>query len=568
MKFLFRAIFVAVLLAGVVLAGVGSSGRVLAGQVSVNLGGVCVREGARDKVAGKQVVCVLNVKKQLRWRLVKAKTVRVVTGTTTSTSVVSTTTVAPTTTSTSTTSTSTTSTSTTSSSTSSSTSTTSSTTTSTSTSVLGGDRTAPVVTLGRSTGSAVVATLTFTVTGNEPIRCSTLSASEGVDFRFTRISRINSIVQTAEDVCTISVQSTAEPGDTNPRESSLAAASTFSITDTAGNTQTVLSGSPQTIWVLRIARPVISLSATTETVNLNVAMNGYTVTSSGGTVASYSLTGTLPAGVSFSTTTGRITGTPTATQTATTYTITATNTSGSTTATFTLTVVRTCASGGECIVGNTGPGGGIVFYVSAANFTSTGSDCNTTCKYLEAAPADQSAGIVWATTTANCYANNSNTGNQNCQTNSIYSGTGQAEKFTASEAIGMGMSNTVAIVARHDAATPSVSKTLYAAGLADSYSVNGKTDWHLPSRLELNQLCRYAGNQTVDNAATSCGVAVGAVKTGFETGRLWNSSESALEGASNTNFWADGIRIYGFWASIQKSNTIHVRAVRAFGPTG
>ena len=228
----------------------------------------------------------------------------------------------------------------------------------------------------------------------------------------------------------------------------------------------------------------------------------------------------------------------------------------------------TCATGGTCDVGDTGPGGGKVFYVSATNFTSTGSDCNTACKYLEAAPADQSAGIVWATTTTNCYANNSNTGNQNCQTNSIYSGTGQAEKFTASEAIGMGMSNTVAIVARHDAATPSVSKTLYAAGLADSYSVNGKTDWHLPSRLELNQLCRYAGNQTVDNAATSCGVAVGAVKTGFETGRLWNSSESALNGASNTNFWADGIRIYGFWASIQKSNTIHVRAVRAFGPTG
>ena len=228
----------------------------------------------------------------------------------------------------------------------------------------------------------------------------------------------------------------------------------------------------------------------------------------------------------------------------------------------------TCAQGGACVVGDTGPGGGKVFYVSATNFTSTGSDCGTACKYLEAAPVQQSTGIVWATTTANCYALDSTTGNQSCQQNSIYSGTGQAAKFTASEAIGMGMSNTAAIVARHDAATPSVSKTLYAAGIADSYSVNGKTDWHLPSRLELNQLCRYAGNQTVDNAATTCGVAVGAVKAGFETGRLWNSSESALNGASNTNFFADGIRIYGFWASIQKSNTIHVRAVRAFAPTG
>ena len=70
-KVLFRASFVAVLSAGVVLAGAGSSGRVLTGRLSVNLGGVCVREGACDKVAGQKVVCVLNAKKQLRWRVVK-----------------------------------------------------------------------------------------------------------------------------------------------------------------------------------------------------------------------------------------------------------------------------------------------------------------------------------------------------------------------------------------------------------------------------------------------------------------------------------------------------------------
>ena len=48
----------------------------------------------------------------------------------------------------------------------------------------------------------------------------------------------------------------------------------------------------------------------------------------------------------------------------------------------------TCATGGTCIVGDTGPGGGIVFYVRAAGgtFTSTGSVCGTACKYLEAAP--------------------------------------------------------------------------------------------------------------------------------------------------------------------------------------
>jgi hypothetical protein len=526
-----------------VLGGVGSSAEVLAGRLSVKVGGVCVREGARDKVAGKRVVCVLNVKKQLRWRLVKAKTVRVVTGTSTSTSVVSTsTTVAPTTTVANTTSTSTSSTSTTTSSSSSST---------TSTSVVGGDRTAPVVTLGRSTGSAVVATLTFTVTGNEPIRCSTLSSSEGVDFRFTRISRINSIVQTTEDVCTISVQSTAEPGDTNARESTLAAASTFSVSDTVGNTQTVLSGSPQTIWVQRIARPVISLSATTETANVNAAINGYTVTSSGGTVASYSLTGTLPAGLSFSTTTGRITGTPTAAQTATTYTITATNISGSGTATFTLTVVRTCANGGECIVGNTGPGGGKVIYVSTTNFTSTGSDCNTagaggvtTCKYLEAAPTGWGNGI---TIEPGDIGDKEVTGTSTVDprlkwcNDSIW-----LRNELTKTAIGDGRPNTTTRtqnVARGECTTGAIFH-------AELYEGNGKRDWHLPSKDELNQM---RINREVLGDLPNVGNTT-----------WWSSSEVGTGNALNQNFFVGNTN----GNANGKTFLSYVRPVRAFGPTG
>ena len=37
-------------------------------------------------------------------------------------------------------------------------------------------------------------------------------------------------------------------------------------------------------------------------------------------------------------------------------------------------------------MGDTGPGGGIVFYVAASNFTALYSPCNRTCRYLEAAP--------------------------------------------------------------------------------------------------------------------------------------------------------------------------------------
>ena len=363
-------------------------------------------------------------------------------------------------------------------------------------------------------------------------------------FRFTRISRINSIVQTAEDVCTISVQSTAEPGDTNPRESTLAAAPTFSVSDRAGNTQTTLSGSPQTIWVQRIARPVISLSATTETVNLNVAMNGYTVTSSGGSIASYSLTGTLPAGLSFSTTTGRITGTPTVAQAATTYTITATNISGSGTATFTLTVVRTYA------VGETGPGGGIVFYVQAAGgtFTSTGSDCGNTCKYLEAAPNNWGASTTVEDLCRGVVADR----DPEC----LWSGN-QAGAIGATAqgfVVGSGYANTQAAVGQAGGGNTAG----HAVAAAWDYTNNTKSDWHLPSRDELNELCKYARN-TGQAAGAAIICAGGELRTGFTNMTYWSSTEN-----NGTSVWVHPFG--GLVTQDGKSWVGHVfRPVRAFG---
>ena len=53
--------------------------------------------------------------------------------------------------------------------------------------------------------------------------------------------------------------------------------------------------------------------------------------------------------------------------------------------TITRAVDPTCAEGGVCEVGDIGPGGGIVFYVTATPFTSDAS-CGSNCLYLEMAP--------------------------------------------------------------------------------------------------------------------------------------------------------------------------------------
>ena len=63
-----------------------------------------------------------------------------------------------------------------------------------------------------------------------------------------------------------------------------------------------------------------------------------TPTTTGGAVALYSVSPALPAGLSLSTTTGAISGTPTAVTATASYTVTASNSAGSTTTSLSITV--------------------------------------------------------------------------------------------------------------------------------------------------------------------------------------------------------------------------------------
>ena len=90
-----------------------------------------------------------------------------------------------------------------------------------------------------------------------------------------------------------------------------------------------------------VRAPTLTLSSNSETKSVNSAITGYTISSTGGTITSYAITPSAPAGLSFNTTTGLLTGTPTEVSGATAFTITGTNGAGSATATFTLTVTTT-----------------------------------------------------------------------------------------------------------------------------------------------------------------------------------------------------------------------------------
>ena len=90
--------------------------------------------------------------------------------------------------------------------------------------------------------------------------------------------------------------------------------------------------------------PSISLSQSTLNAMAGTAINSYSITSSGGPVSDYSISPNIAVtpnnGISFSTSTGLISGTPTSAASSITYTITASNGGGSTTTTFSIIVAE------------------------------------------------------------------------------------------------------------------------------------------------------------------------------------------------------------------------------------
>ncbi|WP_299016415.1 FG-GAP-like repeat-containing protein, partial [uncultured Polaribacter sp.] len=85
-----------------------------------------------------------------------------------------------------------------------------------------------------------------------------------------------------------------------------------------------------------LAPPAITSSQSDYNGVINVALTTISTTNSGGTIVSYAISPSLPSGLSFSSTTGVITGTPTVALAQTQFTITATNAAGSGTVNFNL----------------------------------------------------------------------------------------------------------------------------------------------------------------------------------------------------------------------------------------
>ena len=194
------------------------------------------------------------------------------------------------------------------------------------------------ITATNATGSST-ATFTFTVVVATP--AFTLSSSS--ESRATGTSLTGyTISSTGGAVTSYSISPSAPAGLTfststgllSGSPTSVASATTYTITatNTSGNASATFE------LTVTLGAPAFSLSSISETRSAGTALSGYTITSSGGTIASYSISPSAPTGLAFSTSTGLLSGTPTVAASATTYTITAINATGNSTAEFVLTV--------------------------------------------------------------------------------------------------------------------------------------------------------------------------------------------------------------------------------------
>jgi hypothetical protein len=174
-----------------------------------------------------------------------------------------------------------------------------------------------------------------------------------------------------------------------------------------------------------------------------------------------------------------------------------------------------CPANGKCIVGNIGPGGGIVFYVALAP--------QSWGQYLEAAPA------IWAGNYVDPYIQWCSLGDTLLVT--VISDPEAIKRNSAK--IGAGKSNTELMFS---------SCINGIANLVRNYRGGGKSDWFLPSADDLAEMMKAS-----------------AVIGDLSISSYWSSTLAPVYGA-----W-DQVMPIGIIYTSDETNASSVRPIRAFG---
>jgi hypothetical protein len=210
-------------------------------------------------------------------------------------------------------------------------------------------------------------------------------------------------------------------------------------------------------------------------------------------------------------------------------------------------------------LGDTGPGGGFIYYYSAAGFncgptySATGSPSGGLCNYLEVAPRGWSGPLTdpqkaWAVLATNVAVPNVT---RLPHTNAA---------LLTDSGVGLGYKDSLALVSYGE------STTVSAVGAARAYAGGSKNDWYLGSPVELNLLCQWARG-VPSNITSGC-------TSGELNSSLYNANTAGLTSGGYWSSTQDNVNSYAFnvpfggsatvVASLRTQSAIYVRPIRAF----
>jgi hypothetical protein len=212
----------------------------------------------------------------------------------------------------------------------------------------------------------------------------------------------------------------------------------------------------------------------------------------------------------------------------------------------------TCDVVTPCKLGDSGKGGGTIFYISQTGFP-CGTTSAATCNFLEYAP------MIWSTqggSTANCTAT-AESRDLLCSWSLLPTLSGAP---ALADGLGKGLANSTALQLPTGAYVSSAANAARQYTGSNARSAYYLQDWYIPTLVEAVELCKYAnGNATASNACTP-----GSLKPEFTADNYWTSNPASTGAGTNATALHFGT---GVTASLDRTSVRLVRPIRAFAGT-
>lgn len=210
-----------------------------------------------------------------------------------------------------------------------------------------------------------------------------------------------------------------------------------------------------------------------------------------------------------------------------------------------------CDATTPCKLGDTGKGGGTIFYVSQTGFP-CGTTSAATCNFLEYAPMN------WSTLGGRTDKCTATAGSRDllCPWSLLPTLSG-AQVLT--DGLGRGLANSTALQldSKYDSFAAKAVRQYTGSNVRNSYYLQ---DWYIPSLVEAVELCKYANG----NAATSSACTPGSLKPEFTADNYWTSNPASTGVGTNATALHLGT---GIAASLDRTSLRLVRPIRSFAGT-